>query len=413
MTIYLLNCTMLMILGSIMDIDFIIKLHDLAMKDIADHSKKREQIKIIENSAGKHFIGIAGPRGVGKTILLKQLAYNKRHAIYISLDSIEDVNLFELLHVLNEKYGKTDFYLDEIHCVKNYEQSLKMMYDFLDVKIIFTSSVALSIRNSVYDLSRRVQLYTLYPFSFREYLYFYKNIKQEKLTMENILSQEFSKEYFQYEYMFDDYFTGGLFPFSLNEPNVLMVLKNILDKVITKDIPSIASLKIDELPLIRKVIAFIGKSGIDGINYSSISKNIGITKYKAEEYLTLLQDAFICNIVFPEGTNVLREPKVLLNLPYRLLYRDREDAIGGLREDYFVETMRANSIDINYLKSNKGAKTPDYLINFKDENIVIEIGGKGKGREQFKNVSYVKKYVFAHGADVKQGKIPLFLLGFL
>jgi hypothetical protein len=41
----------------------------------------------------------------------------------------------------------------------------------------------------------------------------------------------------------------------------------------------------------------------------------------------------ILHEILPAGTNVLREPKILMAPPTRLLYRDYEDAVGGLRED--------------------------------------------------------------------------------
>ncbi len=83
------------------------------------------------------------------------------------------------------------------------------------------------------------------------------------------------------------------------------------------------------------MLEFIGRSGIDGIKYSSLSKNCSVTKYKAEQYVSLLEKAFILHQVFSKGINVLKEPKVLMALPYRLLYRDYDDALGALREDFF------------------------------------------------------------------------------
>jgi predicted AAA+ superfamily ATPase len=62
--------------------------------------------------------------------------------------------------------------LDEIHFSDDGMGALKQIYDFLDVRVFFTSSVALRIRDSVYDLARRVSLHSLDYFSFREYLEF-------------------------------------------------------------------------------------------------------------------------------------------------------------------------------------------------------------------------------------------------
>ncbi len=157
---------------------------------------------------------------------------------------------------------------------------------------------------------------------------------------------------------------------------------------------------------------FIGLSGVDGINYSSVSRNVHITKYKAEQYITLLERAFVLHQVFPAGSNVMKEPKIVMALPYRLLFRPLNEAIGGLREDFFVEMFRALGKEVFYLKSMRGQKTPDYFIRDSEE-IVFEVGGKGKGRSQFKGVDIKKKIIFADGYDMEGIRRPLFLAGLL
>jgi hypothetical protein len=99
--------------------------------------------------------------------------------------------------------------------------------------------------------------------------------------------------------------------------------------------------------------------------------------------------------------------------PTRLLYRDYEDALGGLREDFSVEAMTQAGIRFEYLKSTRGAKTPDYLIADAPQRLAIEIGGRGKGREQFKGVEIDQKLVFAHSPAPEAPRLPLFMLGFL
>ncbi len=158
---------------------------------------------------------------------------------------------------------------------------------------------------------------------------------------------------------------------------------------------------------------FVGRSAIDEINYSALSRNLGVTKYKAEQYIGLLEAAFVVQRAFPAGTNVLKEPKILLSLPYRLLYRDLSDAIGGLREDFFAEAMRQAQMDFSYLKSTRGQKTPDYLVDHGGEKLAIEIGGEGKGRQQFKGVTPDRKLIFTHSERSDGMYRPLFLLGYL
>jgi len=78
-----------------------------------------------------------------------------------------------------------------------------------------------------------------------------------------------------------------------------------------------------------------------------------------------------------------------------------------------VEAMKQAGNRFQYLKSTRGAKTPDYLIQDAPTRLVVEIGGPGKGRQQFKGVQIDRKLVFAHSPAPEGVRLPLFLLGYL
>jgi hypothetical protein len=75
--------------------------------------------------------------------------------------------------------------------------------------------------------------------------------------------------------------------------------------------------------------------------------------------------------------------------------------------------MKSRGYEINYLKSKRGQKTPDYIIDINNEKVVIEIGGKGKGREQFKGITVEKKFILFHKGEINDNKKPLFLIGYI
>jgi len=395
-----------------MNINHLFELHELAKDSVKKYQKKRFFYETLKKSTGKHFLGVVGPRGVGKTILLRQYACDFENSFYISLDSDEDIDLFELVKILINKYKINSILLDEVHFLPKYEQVLKKIYDYLNIKVIFTSSVSLSLYESLYDFSRRVKLYTLYPFSFREYIYFIKDTILPVLTIDQLLKNYSISQYLKYEYLFEPYLKGGIYPFNLEEPDVFPILSNILDKILNRDIPSVTNLRYEEIQKIKKLVKYIGLAEVDNMNYSNISRNIGITKYKAEQYVDLLKRSFILNPVFPTGTNVLKEPKILMFLPYRLLFNSYEMCVGPLREDFIVESLQLADYSVNYLKSKRGEKTPDYLIDYKGKHIIIEVGGNGKGREQFKGFKAETKLVFSHDSYLSNDKYPLFLAGF-
>lgn len=394
------------------EINKILELHKLAVREAERYPKHRFCFKAIENDSGKHFLGITGLRGIGKSIILKQFAQLHSESIYISVDSIGETDLFELIKKLNSDYKIKFFLLDEIHFIKNIDEVLKKVYDFLDVKIIFTSSVSIGMFKSAYDLSRRVKLIKIFSFSFREFLFFHQEVELPALTIEQIRDKEWISNHLKYADNFEEYLRGGNVPFSIDEPDIFPLLQNILQTIIRKDIPKIAKLAVEELDLIYKTVSFIGKSAVDGINYSTIAKNIGITKFKAQSYTELLQNAFVLHRILPTGTNVLKEPKIVLAPPFRLLFKDYSECIGALREDFFIEMLAASDFEYFYLKSTRGAKTPDFMVNDGNNRFIIEIGGKGKGREQFKGISGNKQIIFSHSNRFDSIRRPLFLAGF-
>jgi predicted AAA+ superfamily ATPase len=395
-------------------INRLLELHDLAKEECQRYPRKRHLASQLESHSGRHFIGIVGARGTGKTVLLRQFALEHEDAFYLSADTLDrDDDLWELIRKLSSNYGYRSFLLDEIHFLADPTALLKKVYDFLDARIVFSSSVALAMHASAHDLSRRVRLLDLHVFSFREYLAFAHDLSLSSLSLEQIADRQWTPDHLRTGRFFDDYLRGGVLPFSLEEPEPLGLLESIIEKVIARDLPAVARLIVDELELIRNLLRFIGRSGIDGINYSSLSRNLGITKYKAEQYVGYLVRASILHRVLPAGTNVLREPKILMAPPSRLLYQSYDDALGGLREDFFVEAIKQAGFQLQYLKSTRGAKTPDYLIEAAGKKLAVEVGGRSKGREQFKGVKVDGKLVFAHSTEPAGQRLPLFLLGFL
>lgn len=388
------------------------ELDELAKERGKRYPRRRRLYPEVARLKGKAFTGIVGPRGVGKTVLLRQLALEAADSFYISADTLEDLDLFETAKVLSQDHGVKLLLLDEIHFQRDYAAALKKVFDFLDLRVVFTSSVSLSILESAHDLSRRARLLSMHPFSFGEYAAFKRDISLPPLRLKEILERKWRPEHLRCAGMFEAYLKGGLMPLALEEPDVLPALRAVVEKVVSKDIPSVARLHTDELGKIEKMLRFIGSSSPEGINHTSISRNVGVTKYKAEQYVRLLERAFVLDPVFPAGTNVLREPKVLMNLPFRLLYRDYDQAVGAIREDFTAQTLRMRGLEVSYLKSSRGAKTPDFLVRESGEDIVVEVGGKGKGRRQFKGIRVRKKLVLSHSDTVKGDRRPLFLLGF-
>jgi len=392
----------------------ILELNSNAKEEGKNYSKKRFAYNQIKRHLEERiFIALIGPRGVGKTIILKQILSETDSSFYISLDTQRLENsIFETAKELSEK-GIKLLLLDEVHTYPNFEKDLKKTHDFLGINIIFTSSSAISLQESSYDLSRRVRIIKIPPFSLRELALFENNEEIKAIKLEEIENVKTAKEIYgktiHLEKLFERYLQGKNYPFTLGKTDFLPLFSSILDTIIQKDLLLTGRATPEETIEIEKMLKFIGTSRAEDINHTSLAKNLGITKYKIEKYCKLLEKAFVLKQIYPRGTNVLKEPKILLSLPYRLLYKKYEDCIGALREDFFTDELANQGIEFFYLKSKRGEKVPDYLVN----ETVFEIGGASKGTSQFKGITAENKIILTQPGQLTNEKRPLYLIGLI
>lgn len=398
-----------------MEINHLILQHNLAEEKGRQTSLRRDIYQQIATHTDRTFIGLLGARGVGKTVILKQLSAAISKSFYISLDSLSrDEDIFQLILTLHRDYDFQTFLLDEVHYNAGINRHLKLLFDNTEAKIIFTSSVALQLIESAHDLSRRVKIVRIHSFSFREYLRFNQLPLPEKLTWHQIINKSYSSEHIKSLPYFRDYISGKNIPFSLEVKDVLTALRANVEKIIQSDIPKLKTLSIEELPLIKKTFQFVARAPISDVNPNVVANNLKITRYKAVQYIDLLERAFILSKIDPFGTNVLQEPKIFCMLPYRLLERDYEDAIGGMREDFAVHCFLRAGLQLRYLKTKRGSKTPDFLVDDGKQECIVEIGGPQKGFQQFKGIdAHRPKIVFRDASEITQDALPLALLGFL
>lgn len=396
----------------------LIKLDGLARAQAAKFPLKRflfPELKSLLTDT-RQIAGIAGLRGTGKTILLRQLAVDIGQAFYLSADTLPfGTDLFDLSDRLGSSFGIKYLMVDEIHALKDWQGQLKKIYDFQEMRVIFTSSSSLELSEGRHDLSRRLTLTQLPLFSFREYLLFGLNAVAPVLSLEDILHdyKNIYQDIYTYEPQFRNYSTLGALPACLDSP-LPSVITSTVDKVIQKDMLTVGRLSMEDIHSIKTVLLFIARSGLEGCSYSSISRNTGITKYKVVQFIGLMEAASLLRIVLPYGANVTPEPKIMLVPALRMNLAqgiDDDRHTGAIREEFFIHHISGAGLTVNYLKSMRGQKLPDYMLFFKDQKLIIEIGGAGKGASQFKGIAGKEKLILTQPGSPTG--IPLILFGFL
>ncbi len=362
-------------------------------------------------------IAIFGARGVGKTTTLFQylleLQAKDKNVLYISLDYpfLAGVDLIDIVDAFVEDGGEY-LLLDEVHRYNDFSAYLKTIYDLFDIHIVFTGSSATSLLNAKSDLSRRVSLYNLYGFSFREFLELKYKVKLEAWKIEEIfenhiaLSQQVLKQKFDVLKEFKEYLKVGYYPFYFDKKtSFFQNLVNTINLTIDIDLTSLGLIEQKYTYKLKKLLEVVCQSSPFEVNYSKIASSAEISRTKLYDYVTFLADGQMLLLIDEpiKGIKKISVPaKIYLNNT-NLLYAYCQNAKKGtIRETFFANQVSQRS-KLNISKQG------DFTI---DEKYRVEIGGKNKSFKQIKDLPL--SFVVADEIESGKGnKIPLWLFGFV
>ena len=362
-------------------------------------------------------IAIFGARGVGKTTTLFQylleLQDKKKNVLYISLDYpfLTGADLIEIVEAFVEEGGEY-LLLDEVHRYNDFSAYLKTIYDLFDIHVVFTGSSATSRLGAKSDLSRRVTLYNLYGFSFREFLELKHNIKLETSSVETIfenhivLSQKVLEENFDILKEFKEYLKRGYYPFFFDKrTSYFQNLVNTINLTIDLDLTSLGLIEQKYTYKLKKLLEVVCESSPFEVNYSKIATSAEISRAKLYDYVTFLADGQMLLLIAEpiKGIKKISVPaKIYLNNTNLLHAYCQNSKTGTIRETFFANQVSQKSL-LNISKQG------DFTI---DEKYKVEIGGKNKSFKQIKDLpnSFVVADEITQG---KGNKIPLWLFGFL
>ena len=386
-------------------IDKIILNSSKQQKWVGKLKKKRYLYDDLKKIDKEYYIGIKGIRGVGKTVLMLQIARETKESLYFSADStlIKPFAIYEVIKELLNR-GYENVFIDEIHRKTGWDTDIKTLYDEHEAKIMFSGSSALNIRKTSADLSRRVVLKELKPASFREFLNIRKNCDIPAVSFEKILKDKvlLTKKHAETYEHFKEYmkYGGLLYP----KNGFYEALENSIRKVILQDLSALRNINIKYETDVYKFLYLIARSLPYQTNYSSISRELDVSKTMAIRIVKDLEETGIIIPTLPckkKGIDVKKEPKIYLTLPLREFFSKYGFEVnkGAAREEFFVNHIR----DVCYLKGQRGEKTPD----FRFKNVKVEIGGESKTKYQNPD------YIAVDGLSTVENKIPLFLFGFV
>ena len=368
-----------------------------------------------------HLISIKGPKGVGKSTLMKQyikLNYpaGSRKALYCSADSVYFSN-HSLLDLADSfvKTGGERLFIDEIHKYEGWSKEIKEIYDLYPrLKVTISGSSLLQILGGDADLSRRCIPYNMQGLSFREYLRFEKGIDLPYWKLDEILHNAWKicdvikKSCHPLEF-FSDYLEHGYYPFYYDNRKMYYTsIENVVNYTVDFELPQVRKVDIGNTRKLKALLSVLANNIPFQVDISNLAGKIEIERNTVLAYLKHLDEAKLIKLLYSDLISVkkMQKPdKIFIDNSNLLVALAENSGDIGTKREIFAVNQLSYDHQVEYGK-DKG----DFRI---DGKYTFEIGGKDKSFKQIADLP--DSYVFADGIDLPAGssKLPLWLLGFL
>ncbi len=337
-------------------------------------------IRNIEEGFKKAIFGgkiliLYGPRQVGKTTFIKNILkdYEEKgiKVKYLQCESfavssvLATQNVAKILDLVD---GAKIVVFDEAQTVPDIGKSIKVFYDtYPELQIILTGSSAFDLSQKVAEpMTGRYIDFMLFSPNYREVKNFYGGEAINKLDLENILL------YGSYPEVLDP----------KNNESKKDVLMRIANDYTLKDVLNYSGIrKSDKLILLLKILA--NQMG-EEVSYQEIGENYGFNTTTLENYVDILEKAFIIFRLDPYSGNE------------RMSLRRK-------RKIYFYDNGLRNAIVNNFESLNGRADKGKLFENF----IISEIKKKNLSQKEYFNLNFWRAY---NGEEIdllkiKDGKI--------
>ena len=361
-------------------------------------------------------IGIKGTRGVGKTTFLLQYAkehfeLGDMHCLYINMNNF----YFQgrgIADFAGEfcRHGGRVLLIDQVFKQPNWSKELRKCYDLYPyLKIVFTGSSVMRLKDENPELNGIVKSYNLRGFSFREFINLMTGNAFRPYTLEEILTDH---EHIVKQILpkvspsryFQDYIHHGFYPFFQEHRNYSENLLKTMNMMTEVDILLVKQIELKYLTKIKKLFYQLAEEGPKAPNVSKLATDIETSRATVMNYIKYLTDARMLNMIYPLGEEFPKMPsKVMLhnsNMLYAIypIHVDKQTAM----ETFFVNSLWKDH------KVNQQGRDQYYIVDGQLKFRICDATLRNKIR--FAQDIYYARYNTEIGRD---NQIPLWLLGFL
>jgi predicted AAA+ superfamily ATPase len=275
---------------------------------------------------------VLGPRQVGKTTLLKNLAFDPNDILWMNADEIDvqqrlsEVSSGSFKALLGKK---KIFIIDEAQRIENIGLKLKLITDDLpEIQVIATGSSSFDLANRVNEpLTGRKWEYNLFPLSYQELVEHHGMLNENRLLEHRLVY--------------------GYYPEVVSNPGEEEErLKLICHSYLYKDVLLWERLhKLDKLVRLLQALAHqIGSQ----VSFNELAEICSMDPKTVEKYVNLLEQAFV----------IFRLPSFSRNL---------RNELKSSRKIYFYDNGIRNAIINNFnpiaLRSDVGFLWENFLVS--------------------------------------------------
>lgn len=311
----------------------------------------------------KEIVSILGVRRAGKTTLLFEIVdclineekINPKNILFIKadddrivLEGIIDKTLDEYYKLVNPK-GKIFVFIDEIQEVKDWQKTLKRLYDLQEnLKIVISGSNALILKGELSSLlAGRYAAFEIYPFTFAEFL------QVKGISIKDQINLIYERKKIQH--FLEEYLTYGAFPEVVLEKDKKIKTELInfyFDSIFYRDI--IKRGKIRNPAKLEKLVKYFLQNTANLANFTKIAKILDLTTDSVGEYTKSLENA---HLIFAINLFEFSYKKQIIN-PKKIYCVDAgirnmvgfkfSDDIGRLYENLVFISLKRKSKEIFY-----------------------------------------------------------------
>jgi predicted AAA+ superfamily ATPase len=288
-------------------------------------------------NTGKAIV-VLGPRQVGKTTLLKAICQQKGEFLLLDADDFEIKKMLESANVLilKQLFGshKTVF-IDEAQRVHNIGITLKIIADQLpEICLLVSGSSALELANTINEpLTGRKWEFLILPISWQELV---KN-----------------QGYLETKRQLEIRLIYGMYPDVINRlGDEKETLKQLSSSYLYKDLLNYGGIR--KPLLIEKLLTALALQLGAEVSYNELSQLLQIDRATVEQYLNLLEKAYIIFRLQPLSRNLRNE-------------------INSSRKVYFYDNGIRNAILADFkplaLRNDTGALWENFLMSERQKSL--------------------------------------------